>query len=174
MLSVAKSNLIYGFFYVLFIAVISFDGIPRTLGLIQPIILFLFIGASRSFIAFWLGNIYKSRLRSINLPRAIIYGAGKVGRELVIALKGSNKLDVVAFIDDDPRKWSRLLCDKPIFSFEDFGIIIKEKKISYLLLAIPSTAREKRNRIIQEAIKNNLAVRTCLILGILLTEKWMQ
>ncbi len=160
MLAVARSNFIYGFIYVILITFISFEGIPRTLGFIQPILLFLFIGASRSFIAFWLGNLYKKRLKSIHLPRALIYGAGKIGRELVMASKNSRNLDIVGFIDDDPRKWSRLLCNKPIFSFNQFQNIVKEKNISYLLLAIPTASREKRDLIIKEAIKNHLAVRT--------------
>ena len=83
MLSVSKSIFLYSFFYSFIICIISFEGVPRTIGLIQPLLLFLAVGASRSFIAYWLGDMYKQRLNKVNSPRALIYGAGRVGREVV-------------------------------------------------------------------------------------------
>ena len=160
MLSVSKSIFLYSFFYSLFISIISFEGIPRTIGLIQPLLLFLAVGASRSFIAYWLGDIYKQRLNKVNLPRALIYGAGRVGREVVIASNKKSDLNIVGFIDDDPKKWSRLLCGKQIYPFKDLGNLVKIKNITHIILAIPFSERNKRNLIIQEAIKNHLAVRT--------------
>ncbi len=160
MLSVSKSIFLYSFFYSLFISIISFEGIPRTIGLIQPLLLFLAVGASRSFIAYWLGDIYKQRLNKVNSPRALIYGAGRVGREVVIASNKKSDLNIVGFIDDDPKKWSRLLCGKQIYPFKDLGNLVKIKNITHIILAIPFSERNKRNLIIQEAIKNHLAVRT--------------
>ena len=160
MLAVSKSLFLYGFFYSFIICIISFEGVPRTLGIIQPILLFLAVGASRSFIAYWLGDMYKKRLKKVNIPRALIYGAGRVGREVVIASNKKNNLNVVGFIDDDPKKWSRLLCDKQIYPFKDLNYLVKSKKISHIIIAIPFSERNKRNLIIQEAIKNQLAVRT--------------
>ena len=160
MLSVSKSIFLYSFFYSLFISIISFEGIPRTIGLIQPLLLFLAVGASRSFIAYWLGDIYKQRLNKVNSPRALIYGAGRVGREVVIASNKKSDLNIVGFIDDDPKKWSRLLCGKQIYPFKDLGNLVKIKNITHIILAIPFSERNKRNLIIHEAIKNQLAVRT--------------
>ena len=160
MLSVSKSIFLYSFFYSLFISIISFEGIPRTIGLIQPLLLFLAVGASRSFIAYWLGDIYKQRLNKVNSPRALIYGAGRVGREVVLASNKKSDLNIVGFIDDDPKKWSRLLCGKQIYPFKDLGNLVKIKNITHIILAIPFSERNKRNLISQEAIKNHLAVRT--------------
>ena len=68
------------------------------------ILLFLAVGASRSFIAYWLGDMYKQRLNKVNSPRALIYGAGRVGREVVLASNKKNDLNIIGFIDDDPKK----------------------------------------------------------------------
>ena len=160
MLSVSKSIFLYGFFYSFIICIISFEGVPRTIGLIQPLLLFLAVGASRSFIAYWLGDMYKQRLNKVNSPRALIYGAGRVGREVVLASNKKNDLNIIGFIDDDPKKWSRLLCGKQIYPFQELGNLVKIKKITHIVLAIPFSERNKRNLIIQEAIKNQLAVRT--------------
>ena len=160
MLSVSKSIFLYSFFYSFIICIISFEGVPRTIGLIQPLLLFLAVGASRSFIAYWLGDMYKQRLNKVNSPRALIYGAGRVGREVVLASNKKSDLNIVGFIDDDPKKWSRLLCGKQIYPFQELGNLVKIKKITHIILAISFSERNKRNLIIQEAIKNHLAVRT--------------
>ena len=164
MLAVSKSIFLYSFFYSFIISIISFEGVPRTIGLIQPLLLFLAVGASRSFIAYWLGDMYKQRLNKVNFPNALIYGAGRVGREVVLASNKSN-LNIVGFIDDDPQKWSRLLCGKQIYPIKELDNLVKSKNITYLIIAIPFSERNKRNLIIQEAIKNQLAVRTSPDLG---------
>ena len=160
MLAVSKSIFLYSFFYSFIISIISFERVPRTIGLIQPLLLFLAVGASRSFIAYWLGDMYKQRLNKVNLPNALIYGAGRVGREVVIASNKQRNLNIVAFIDDDPQKWSRLLCGKQIYPIKELDSLVNSKNISHLIIAIPFSERKKRNLIIQEAIKNQLAVRT--------------
>ena len=160
MLAVSKSIFLYSFFYSFVICIISFEGVPRTIGLIQPLLLFLTVGASRSFIAYWLGDMYKKRLNKVNLPRALIYGAGRVGREVLLASNKKNNLNVVAFIDDDSMKWSRLLCGKQIYPFAELNNLIKSKNITHIIIAIPFSERNKRNLIIQEAIKKQLAVRS--------------
>ena len=137
MLAVSKSIFLYSFFYSFIICIISFEGVPRTIGLIQPILLFLTVGASRSFIAYWLGDMYKKRLNKVNLPRALIYGAGRVGREVLLASNKKNNLNVVAFIDDDSKKWSRLLCGKQIYPFVELNNLIKSKNITHIIIAIP-------------------------------------
>ena len=161
MLVVSKSIFIYGLLYAFLLTLLGFEGIPRTVGAIQPLLLFFMVGSSRSIVAFWLGDLYKNRLKSSNLPRALIYGAGRVGRDLVLTLKNSNNLNVIGFIDDDPKKYLRLLCEKQIFNLKDLPELVSKKKVSLLLLAMPSASREKRNLIIQEALKYKLAVRTC-------------
>ena len=160
MLAVSKSIFLYSFFYSFIICIISFEGVPRTIGLIQPLLLFFGVGASRSFIAYWLGDLYKKRLNKVNLPRALIYGAGRTGRDVVLASNKKKNLNIVAFIDDDSKKWSRLLCGKQIYPFAELNNLVKSQNITHIIIAIPFSERKKRNLIIHEAIKNQLAVRT--------------
>ena len=77
MLTVSKSIIIYGFLFSTFIAALSFRDVPRTIGIIQPILLFFTVGGSRALIRYWIGNLYRIRINKSNLPRAAIYGAGK-------------------------------------------------------------------------------------------------
>ena len=49
MLTVSKSIIIYGLLFSSFITLISFKDVPRTIGIIQPL-LFFTVGGSRAFI----------------------------------------------------------------------------------------------------------------------------
>ena len=104
MFTVSKSIFLYGFVFSFLITFISFNDVPRTIGIIQPLLLFFAVGVSRAVIRYWIGDLYKSRLRKSSLPKAVIYGAGNAGRKLLISLENSNEFQVSCFIDDDLKK----------------------------------------------------------------------
>ncbi len=160
LLTVSKSIFIYGFLFSFFITFLSFKDIPRTIGLIQPILLFFAVGCSRAFVGYWIGNLYKNRLKESKLPRAIIYGAGHSGRQLSIALEDNNSFKVVGFIDDDPLKNGRVLRGKPIYLAKNLDFLVRNKNIKYLFLALPKMKSIKRNKIIKRVSKYNLLIRT--------------
>ena len=57
--SMARAFIIYtGLFFSIF-TLIGVDGIPRSIGVIQPILLFIGVGTSRYFIRYWLGGSSK-------------------------------------------------------------------------------------------------------------------
>ena len=160
MLTVSKSILIYGLFFAILITLISFENIPRTIGVIQPLLMFFAVGAARAFVRYWIGDIYRNRIK-YNLPRAIIYGAGNAGRQLVMSLDNNNsRFKIFAFIDDDLEKQGRVLFGKKIYSPSSLEYLVEREKISYLFLALPGISRSERSRIISNVIKFNLSVRT--------------
>ena len=100
MLAVARAVAVYGLLYASAITAVGVVGIPRTVGLIQPLLLFFAVGGSRALTRFWLGGIYQSQLQIAALPRALVYGAGSAGRQLVLALENSFEMRVAGFLDD--------------------------------------------------------------------------
>jgi len=160
LLSVSKSIFIYAFLFSFLITFVSFKDIPRTIGFIQPILLFFAVGCSRAFVGYWIGDLYKNRLKESKLPKAIIYGAGYAGRQLSIALEDNNSFKVVGFIDDDPLKNGRVLRGKPIYLAKKLEFLVNNKNIKYLFLALPKMQSFKRNRIINRVSKYNLLIRT--------------
>tara|TARA_B100002051_G_scaffold230884_1_gene228660 strand:+ start:55 stop:1983 length:1929 start_codon:yes stop_codon:yes gene_type:complete len=160
LLSVSKSIFIYAFLFSFLITFVSFKDIPRTIGFIQPILLFFAVGCSRAFVGYWIGDLYKNRLKESKLPRAIIYGAGYAGRQLSIALEDNNSFKVVGFIDDDPSKNGRVLRGKPIYLAKKLEFLVNNKNIKYLFLALPRMQSSKRNQIINKVSKYNLLIRT--------------
>ena len=160
MFAVARSIGVYGLVYASVITAIGITGIPRTVGLIQPLLLFLAVGGSRAFARYWLGGMYQSHLHIAALPRALIYGAGSAGRQLVSALDNSFEMRVIGFLDDDDRLHGQVLNSKPIFSPMDLADLIETKGVTHVLLAIPSASRHRRNEILKKIGYNKVAVRT--------------
>ena len=160
MLTVSKSIFFYGLVFSFVISIITLKDVPRTIGIIQPLLLFFAVGGSRALIRFWIGDLYKDRLKKNYLPNAVIYGAGNSGKDLLVALENKNELNIICFLDDDIEKNGRVLSGKRIYYPEYLDYLVKKTEISYLLLAIPKINREKRKQIINKASIYNISVRT--------------
>lgn len=160
LLTLARAMLLYGAIFILVFTVIGVNDVPRTVGIIQPIILFLLVGSSRAFASYWLSNSYRKQLRLAAIPQVLIYGAGEAGRQLMGALSHSYEMHVVGFLDDDSRLQGNTLGGKRVYSPERLIDLTAALNISDVLLAIPSASRYRRNQIIQLARKARVAVKT--------------
>tara|TARA_Y100001978_G_scaffold194929_1_gene202567 strand:+ start:101 stop:2035 length:1935 start_codon:yes stop_codon:yes gene_type:complete len=159
MLTVSKSIFIYGFVFSLFVTIISFKDVPRTIGIIQPLLLFFAVGGSRALVRFWIGDLYKNRLYKPILKNAVIYGAGNSGIELLQALENSNELKVICFLDDNKDKQGRVLSGKKIYDPQYLDTLSSKINISHILLALPNIAKKQKRELIEKVIKYNLSVR---------------
>jgi FlaA1/EpsC-like NDP-sugar epimerase len=160
LLAVARAVGIYGLFYASIFTAIGVTGVPRTIGIIQPILLLLFVGASRAFARLWLGDQYQSILKYASRPKVLIYGAGSTGRQLVAAMSNSHEMQVVGFLDDDDRLHGHVLNGQPIYNPVDLPNLVTALTISDVLLAMPSLSRARRNEILAKIRGAHVAVRT--------------
>ena len=155
--------LIYTFVYFSFIAIFVIKGIPRSVGIIQPILLFFSILMSRLCAIYFFSRVSKEYLKNkkINfIPRALIYGAGKAGTQLFSSLENSNQVRVLGFIDDDQNLQNQTLLGKKIYSSLHLKKIIQKKNISHVLLALPRIDKKKRLEIIKKITALRVIVRT--------------
>lgn len=159
-LKVFRVCALYSLFYVTIFTVIAVPGVPRTIGIIQPILLFILVAGMRGFLDFWLGNLYRDDISVGFKDRALIYGCGRAGRQLAAALRDSPKFEIVGFVDDEVQLHGRTLGGKPIFSPVDLERIAKEYTVSHVLLAIPSASRQRRGAILASLSRLSLTVRT--------------
>jgi FlaA1/EpsC-like NDP-sugar epimerase len=136
------------------------SGVPRTIGIIQPILLLLFVGASRAFARVWLGDQYRSILKQGARAKVLIYGAGSTGRQLVAAMANSHEMQVVGFLDDDDRLHGHVLNGQPIYNPVDLSQLVSTLGISDVLLAMPGLNRKSRNDILIRIRAARVAVRT--------------
>ena len=135
LLIVTKAITIYGISYFSIISVIGVDGIPRTIGLIQPMLLLLLIISWRVLLRFLLRTINDQILTKKDLTKALVYGSGDSGRQLVKAMQDSREILIEGFIDDDENKQDCFIDGKRIYSPKSLKNLIIKKKISLILLA---------------------------------------
>ena len=160
LLLVSKATYLYGILYFSLISLIGINGVPRTIGLIQPVLLLVLISSWRIILKFFLSrlnNINKGNKKTIN---ALVYGSGAAGRQLVRAMQESSEISIKGFLDDDANQQGCQIDGKLIYSPQKLRSLIKEKGISLVLLAVPSAERKKRIKIIQNLSKYKIAVRT--------------
>ena len=158
--SVVKACSIFGVVYAAIFAVVGIYGVPRTIGVIQPILLFLFVGGSRAVARFWLGGGYLNLLRLSQRKRVLIYGAGSAGRQLAAGLANSEDMNVVGFVDDDTALHASVMNGKAIYAPTNLADLIEALEVSILLLAIPSASRQRRNEIIDSVRGSHASIRT--------------
>jgi len=160
MVAVVRACLIYGVAYALIFTFVGIDGVPRTVGLIQPVLLFLMIAASRALAHHVLGGNYRQLVEQEAARRMIIYGAGVSGRQVAAALTQSSEVEVVGFLDDDSSlhgaTWHGLVIHDPAQIMD----LVARYGVTDVLLAIPSATRRRRHEILDLLRPASLNVRT--------------
>ncbi len=160
LLAVARAIAVYGLMYGSVFTAIGVQDVPRTVGIIQPILLLLFVGASRALARIWLGDQYQSILKHASRPKVLIYGAGRTGRQLAVAMNNSPEMQVAGFLDDDDRLHGHVLNGLPIYNPADLTNLVTTLAIGDVLLAMPSLSRKRRNEILSEIRGAHVSVRT--------------
>ena len=120
-------------------------GTPRSVVLINWILMICMIVALRICARLLLTSREKNTKQR---KRALIYGAGSAGVQLASALNYSNEYQVVGFVDEAEGLQGVRILGLNVFSDIDIGDVIIKLKVDDVLLAIPSSARSKRFKII--------------------------
>nr|WP_315431228.1 nucleoside-diphosphate sugar epimerase/dehydratase [uncultured Albidiferax sp.] len=132
--------------------------IPRSVGILQPLIFLLLVGTSRSIARFWLAGLGNDARH--NDARLLIYGAGEAGAQMAAALGSTRTYSVLGFVDDDPAKAGRSINGVRVYGPSQIPNLVHQENITDILLAIPSVSRERRNEILQTLQTLPVHVRT--------------
>jgi len=155
--TVFVATLAYSLLYFTIIGIYGIQGIPRSIGIIQPILLFLGISATRIIIKFlFLTNFKKTKGKT----NVLIYGAGSAGRQLLTSLENNLEMKVVGFLDDNPQFHRQKILGQTVYDPLKIDKLINNKNIDLVLLALPSITRQKRNQIINDLNKYKVTVKT--------------
>jgi len=151
----------YTFLFFCVFTLIGVDGIPRSIGVIQPLLLFVGIGTSRYFVRYWLGGINNVQ-KSFHRPQsvALIYGAGSAGRQLAAGLSNNREMLVKGFIDDDPRLQGNTINGLSVYPNADLIDLVLRLDVTDVLLAVPSGNQTRRSEIIHSLSEVGVRVRT--------------
>ena len=155
--TVFSATLIYSFLYFIVIGIYGIQGIPRSIGIIQPLLLFLAILALRMLTEFIFLNDFKKYKNKTNI---LIYGAGSAGRQLFTSLENSLEMNVIGFLDDEPQFHKQRILGQIVYDPLNLDKLINDQNIKLVLLAIPSITRQKRNKIISRINESKITVKT--------------
>jgi len=158
--AVVRASSIYGLIYCAIFTFVGMAGVPRTVGIIQPILLLLFVAQSRVLVRLWLGDRYQRILRRGGRAKVLIYGAGKTGRQLALAMTNSAEMQVVGFLDDDEQLHGQVLNGQPIYGAKQLIDLAVSLNIRTVLLAMPRMSRQRRNEVLSQMRMAHVSVRT--------------
>ena len=157
--TILASTFVYGLLFFLVVGVYGIQGVPRSIGVLQPMLLFFAIISSRLVVKVLIFN-KKDAQKLSKKKNVLVYGSGEAGRQLVIALENSPEFNVVGFLDDNKDFHKQVILGKIIYYPNYLEKLVKSKDIVLVFLALPSISRSQRNKIIERLNKHKLIVKT--------------
>jgi len=149
----------YSLLYFAVIGIYGIQGIPRSIGILQPVLLFLGITSSRIIIKYLFISNFNFK-NSKNKKNVLIYGAGDAGRQLLTSLENNLEMKVVGFLDDNLQFHKQIVLGQTVYDPLKINKLIKKKNIDIILLALPLITRIKRNQIINSLSRYKVTVKT--------------
>lgn len=160
LVTIARAVIAYGMIYTIIFTLIGIEGVPRTIGIIQPVLMLIALGASRAIGRYFLTGSYREHLQRHKKMSVLIYGAGAAGRQLSVALSGSARMRVVGFVDDARDLQGSVIGGHKVWAPAQLEDVVAELGVEEIFLALPSAERARRNQIIQSLRSLAVSVRT--------------
>jgi FlaA1/EpsC-like NDP-sugar epimerase len=158
LMATAKAVAVYGGLLLGILLWQRWPGVPRSLGVLQPLVFLLLVGASRAMARFWLAGVNHAGHRAEG--RLLIFGAGTAGVQTASALSISGQFVLIGFVDDDAAKVGRSINGVPVYKAEEVSHVVAAHDVTDILLAMPSASRERRNTIINNLRHVPVHIRT--------------
>jgi len=160
MLNLVRACLVFGAIYSMVFTFIGVPEVPRTVGLIQPVLLLVTLAASRAAAHYLLGGNFRRIRPEKESPRVMIYGAGDAGRQLASALRRSRQMELVGFLDDDATLQGGIIEGFGIHNPAEMRRLVPALAVTDVLLAVPSASRRRRIEIVDMLRGAGLNIRT--------------
>ena len=135
----------------------SFISLPLVTLIIYAIFSFLNLIAYRVLIKYAFNYLRNSKMTPKNV---IIYGAGEAGfaTKRVLDHDISSKTRVIAYIDDNPRKESKVVDGVRIYAYEDLDQLLKLYDIDEIIISTFSVPATRRSQLIETCLDQNITV----------------
>lgn len=153
MVQLLKATLFYALVLVSLLVGLTLDTVPRSVGLIQPLIFFMLVCCLR----FLSVRLFFGQSRE-NRRKVLVYGAGTIGCQLVSALEASSTNFVFGFVDDDPQKQGCRLINKYIYSADQVDLLITKHKITDVVLALSPLNHLRRQEIVDKFLLSQVRI----------------
>ena len=167
LINISFSIAISGFSLVVFFSIsYGFLGIPRSILILNPLLLILLMGGSRLLYRalneyiFWNNKKVNNTVKNV-----VILGSGKEAISHIKNLKSNMQWNIIGLFGDDETLNGREVSGIKMFgSVENLSIIHKKKKIDSAIIAMPSADYKDRRLALQLA--NSLGIEVLTIPGI--------
>lgn len=121
-------------------------GVPRSVGLLYPLLLIIFMGGNRALYRGWKDRDHYDLRRE----PVIVLGAGAAAAKLIGDIQRHPKWRIVGLLDDDARKHNRsLYAHRVLGGIASLPRWAKSLDIKLVIIAIPSMTPEQRYRAIR-------------------------
>jgi FlaA1/EpsC-like NDP-sugar epimerase len=142
-----------------------FVGYSRAVFIIDGVLTFLAVGASRmmirSYFTLYPNSQTKSELHSeINFKKILIIGAGAAGEKILREIMENYQLHyrVIGFVDDDPEKMGRSIHGVPVIGkVDNLTHIMEKEEVQGILIAIPSASGDQIRHIVEACQSCNVS-----------------
>ncbi|MEH6962219.1 nucleoside-diphosphate sugar epimerase/dehydratase [Priestia megaterium] len=145
-----------------FIQFVCFQDINFRVLFVTWLLHILLIGGSRYSWRILRDSLFLKE-KNITLQNTLIIGAGSAGTMIARQLKNNqeNNLCPIAFIDDDFKKHKLEIMGLPVLGGKErIQDAVKQLKIDYIIIAIPSLKANELKDIYNECTKTNIKVQT--------------
>jgi len=120
--------------------------VPRSSWLIFWLVLTALVGGGRLLLRRFLRRRFRL---SVPRMRAIIYGAGEAGIQLVNTLRYSTEFEPAVLVDDNPKLWGSVVFGLKVRPPVKLPRLIARYEAKMILLALPSTSHRRRREILE-------------------------
>jgi FlaA1/EpsC-like NDP-sugar epimerase len=159
MVATTQAVMMYGALLFVLLLWLRLPNVPRSLGVLQPLLFLLLVGVSRAVARFWLAD--RGFIKGAGPSgRLLIYGADGPGVQMAEAIMRTGQFRLLGFVDDDPVKVGRSINGAPVIAADHIPEFVRSRRVTDILLALPGVNRQRRNEIIERLRLLPVHVRT--------------
>lgn len=155
LITTGRAVALYGVLLMSILLIAQWEGVPRSVGALQPLMFLLLVGASRA-----LGWLWLAGRPGTASQRLLIYGAGSAGAQTAAGLGGMHQYLLQGFVDDDTTKIGSSINGVRVYAPQSLPEVVQQLGVTDVLLAIPSSSRQRRREIIENLHDLPVRIRT--------------
>jgi len=125
----------------------GFNGVPRSIGILQPIFFIFGIGLNRAIIRYVLNDTIEPNHEGL-VQKVLIVGITPQARELMVQLLKSPGKLIIGFIDEDNVLAGNTINGIPVFSGTSLEKVLEKERIQELHLMSGKISKERRDEVL--------------------------
>jgi FlaA1/EpsC-like NDP-sugar epimerase len=165
MINIAISCFLMALVLSAFFVVSKLANVPRTIGVLQPMVFASLLVTSRIFARYALFDILNQRNFDGAPSQVLIFGAGSAGRQLALSLAHEPGMVLRGYVDDDVRLAGHHLDGVRVYENRHLDRLVEKLEIDTVLLAVPGVSRQQRTRIVRQFAEIPVHVLTLPAIG---------